>query len=330
MPDTEIARKVSRPQGFEMDNHINHVAAIVVALTGVLAPIPRSAFAESPTSPGVEDWETPQTRLRPIGAASAVDAYRDDTAGSVRLSAAVGETSYVRQAVMMQADNFSMPAPSQSPSGPNSLPQQLDSSQSLGPITTPPPSSDNTPLPRPDLMPSPSGPTSPSGLSPNGPSSNGSGLTPVPRSGSSAGSSLPAGQSGDYAPLAQPRLGDRFATLGNCRNVSGPSSYRSDRIRCAPPTGYVTTVGATSSPPVYAPPPAQLGPPTILPPTYDPSLGMPMTAGPTVIPGSPGYRPLVSFGQDRFPVQVGQGILGQPVAYVPGQPVRNVIRYLTW
>lgn len=38
--------------------------------------------------------------------------------------------------------------------------------------------------------------------------------------------------------------------------------------------------------------------------------------------------PLLSFGQDRNPVQVGQGILGQPVAYVPGQHVRNWIRYL--
>jgi hypothetical protein len=34
-------------------------------------------------------------------------------------------------------------------------------------------------------------------------------------------------------------------------------------------------------------------------------------------------------GQQQHPVQVGQGILGQPKAYVPGQGVRNFIRYLT-
>ncbi len=37
---------------------------------------------------------------------------------------------------------------------------------------------------------------------------------------------------------------------------------------------------------------------------------------------------LLSFGQETYPVQIGQGWLGQPVAYVPGQPIRNWIRYI--
>jgi len=39
-------------------------------------------------------------------------------------------------------------------------------------------------------------------------------------------------------------------------------------------------------------------------------------------------QPLLQFGQDQNGVVVGHGLLGQPVAYVPGQWVRNSIRYL--
>lgn len=41
-----------------------------------------------------------------------------------------------------------------------------------------------------------------------------------------------------------------------------------------------------------------------------------------------GMRPVVSFGQEKNPVVMGQGIVGQPTAYVPGQPIRNFFRYL--
>ena len=36
----------------------------------------------------------------------------------------------------------------------------------------------------------------------------------------------------------------------------------------------------------------------------------------------------MTMGQERNRVVVGQGIVGQPVAYVPGQWVRNSLRYL--
>ncbi len=33
-----------------------------------------------------------------------------------------------------------------------------------------------------------------------------------------------------------------------------------------------------------------------------------------------GFRPLFGFGQDNYNVQLGRGLIGQPVAYVVGQP----------
>ena len=41
------------------------------------------------------------------------------------------------------------------------------------------------------------------------------------------------------------------------------------------------------------------------------------------------YRPIVSLGSVPEGYEVGQGMLGQPKVYVPGQPLRNFVRYLT-
>ncbi len=41
-----------------------------------------------------------------------------------------------------------------------------------------------------------------------------------------------------------------------------------------------------------------------------------------------GYRPLIGFGQTLNNAYLGRGIVGQPTAYVDGQPVRNFIRYI--
>ena len=169
---------------------------------------------------------------------------------------------------------------------------------------------------------------------------------------------------GDYAPLPQPQLTTGYATLGNCRNVSGPSGYNADRIPTyAPSAGCVAPASATA--PYLAPTgpvgAAPIPTTTVLPPvattpvagsypqppigTYPnvaypgaigvapygaaPAPGTTPYGGMTVIPGQSKYHPLVSMGQQQHPVQVGQGILGQPKAYVPGQGVRNFIRYLT-
>jgi hypothetical protein len=42
-----------------------------------------------------------------------------------------------------------------------------------------------------------------------------------------------------------------------------------------------------------------------------------------------GYRPLVALRPLPPAYAVGRGILGQPKVYVPGQPVRNFVRYIS-
>jgi hypothetical protein len=41
------------------------------------------------------------------------------------------------------------------------------------------------------------------------------------------------------------------------------------------------------------------------------------------------FRPLIPLVPPPPVYYFGQGILGQPKVYVPGQPLRNVLRYLT-
>lgn len=287
----------------------------------------QGAISSSEAAYRATDFTVPQTRMRPIGAPSAVDQYRG-----------------VRQAAFLQSSDASaVPPPSFPPGGfamppGTGLPAPLGSSTTTGPINLPPTNSfDTAPLPRNNVpigngnsgMPSLPMPQ-PSTVAPRNPAvittpQMGGTFAPVPRLGAIGGQSVPGG---DYAPMPQPQLGNQFATLGNCRNISAPSGYRSDRIlTCGQPTSFVTPVAATSQPPFYSPPPAQIGPPVILPP---PQMGAPIGSMQTVIPGPAGYRPLISFGQERYPVQIGQGIYGQPVAYVPGQSFRNALRYIAW
>jgi hypothetical protein len=130
---------------------------------------------------------------------------------------------------------------------------------------------------------------------------------------------VPAG--GDLLPVAPPQLNDQFATIDNCGCVSPPSGYVAATgwsQNCAPTSSYV----ANPAPSTYLAPTTQVAPAAV--------------AGPPVIPdastlprgsGVPRHS-LISFGQDRNAIVVGQGIIGQPVAYVPGQPIRNWIRYV--
>jgi len=320
----ESVKYSPRPVTGRFNGSNRSVAAILLAFASFCWGIPASAQTR-PNEAMAEDFVTPQTKLRPIGSPSAVDAYR--TQSAIIAPASVEPTS-VRQAVLMQnsADSVAIPPPSLPQGGfalppGNGLPVPLSSSPSAGPINMPPPTGFQT---------LPQAPASQPGFAGQG---NGQALSPVPRTGTVIGPAVPAqmGQiapSNDYAAMPQPQLDNRFATLGNCSNISAPSGYRSDRIlTCGQPTGYVTPVALNQNQPIYSAPPAQIGPPVILPP---PQTGFPISSSQTIVPGTPGYRPLVSFGQERFPVQVGQGIFGQPTAYVPGQKFRNMIRYITW
>ena len=65
--------------------------------------------------------------------------------------------------------------------------------------------------------------------------------------------------------------------------------------------------------------PGAVVPPT-LPPNLTPQLYTPDNAG---------YKPLFSLGQENYNVLLGRGVIGQPTVYVPGQPMRNFLRYLS-
>lgn len=327
----------------------------LLALVGFAASIPRSGEAQQGawpvgstvvnSTPAAENFDTPLTRMRPIEELSAVDVMRPTPASQALPAAgpvAQASTSItrvetahpVRQAAMMQSSGpgFTMPPGGTSPGiggstgdsiamPPPSLPVPLSSVPGIGPV--PPPA--GGPLPS-ATVPSASAPmVQPAPLPSTGLPGASVPSTSAPLT-TGGGSWTAAPQSpSDYHSIPQPRLDSGFATMSNCRNITGPSSYRSDRIlTCGPPASHVTTIGPPST---FVHPPAQIGPPAVFPPA---AAGVPMGMGQTVIPGPAGHRPLISFGQERFPVQVGQGIFGQPTAYVPGQRFRNMIRYLTF
>lgn len=60
-------------------------------------------------------------------------------------------------------------------------------------------------------------------------------------------------------------------------------------------------------------------------PTYPISAGPAPYAAPQQAPGA---RPFVPIAQMPNQVYISRGLIGQPVVYVPGQPIRNGLRYL--
>jgi hypothetical protein len=108
---------------------------------------------------------------------------------------------------------------------------------------------------------------------------------------------------------SQPFVGGPVVTRDASHMVS-PTVYRQN-VPCTTcgnqPYAPGPTMGATGSPFSYAPQ------------AYFPSSfnGVNTT-----------FKPLVGFGQNVNLSQLGRGIVGQPVAYMPSQPLRNVLRYL--
>lgn len=133
--------------------------------------------------------------------------------------------------------------------------------------------------------------------------------------GQAAGPSIVS--SSDQTPIPAPQLNNGFATIGNCNLVSGPSSYSAASFGgCAQ-----TSFQAPAFPQTQAVPgQGGFAAPAILPNGLNPQS--PLSGA-----GVPGGA-LISFGQQTNPVVVGQGIFGQPVAYVPGQSFRNWLRYV--
>ncbi|MEO8270625.1 MAG: hypothetical protein ABI557_12960 [Aureliella sp.] len=94
------------------------------------------------------------------------------------------------------------------------------------------------------------------------------------------------------------------------------------QFRYPQPGIYSTAYQCTPSSPTY--PSAGAVPGAYIPPTLPPNLTPNLYT-----PNNSGYKPLFSLGQENYNVQLGRGIIGQPTAYVAGQPVRNFMRYLS-
>tara|TARA_R110002049_G_scaffold2750_8_gene22144 strand:+ start:54145 stop:55092 length:948 start_codon:yes stop_codon:yes gene_type:complete len=284
--------------------------------------------------------DTPQTRMRPIGSGSAVDRYRG--ADDPTPSAAFRETAYqastspnqqsfvrqtngaenpfrtstnasVRQTVMLQGQGPVAPGLS---GGNYERPANMnpDAAGSLAPPSYPPSS-----LPG-SVSPSGPLPSSPGPVATTPPANHPLPSNPSVYNSPGASASVLAPNSSDLAPIAQPQLNNAFATIDNCNCISGPSTYSAaSGIGCGvAPCGYAAPVAYTA-PQTYVAPPATVAPQVALPGTAP--LAIPSIASSAPVPS------LITLGQQTFPVEVGQGLWGQPVAYVPGQGIRNWVRY---
>ena len=111
--------------------------------------------------------------------------------------------------------------------------------------------------------------------------------------------------------------------------------YHTDNARRAPPTVTFPSQAQSTGQvqPAFSTPALQPVPARSVAPQ---SVGPACDAVPHIPPGVATfgtplvtYRPLVPLVAMPRSYQVGRGILGQPKVYVPGQPIRNALRYLT-
>ena len=259
-----------------------------------------------------QQYDSPANRMRPIGSPSAVDQYRRSgtvptvvrsplTSPSGLRETAYQNTGYQNSAglVRQTAMQFEVPGGAGAfapPAGPLTQPAAQPSSRSLPPGPVPQQSlpTQQAPLAQqfsPQQQPLPSLP------------------------------SPPLGQRLDLAPMNQPVLSNQFATINNCAGVTGPSNYNASFGSACAPVGYQAVAP-------YQAPPAQIAAPALMPGGTQVLPGSAAIVAPAALNPAP-IGSLLTFGQERYPVQVGQGILGQPKAYVPGQTVRNWLRYFT-
>ncbi len=284
-----------------------HIALVILLSCGSTS----AAFAQI--------LDTPQTRLRPIGSSSLVDRYQPPTlpVRQTEYRPAGFYDSGVRQAAMLQqAGNLSPPP--------------LPGNYSLPPGVVPPASAlPNASAPNFSLPPGNVGTTLPQyNSNQNLPTQNLPSTLPspppiniVPNQAAAPQTSLPQTRLPqspvlrDFQPVPQPQLGNEYSTIDNCACISAPSGYSAASVGCGPVT--YAAPSYTQAPQAYIAPPAQIAPPTLLP-----GQVAPISSSAAPLPS------LFTLGQEYNPVQVGQGIIGQPVAYVPGQTFRNFLRYL--
>ena len=131
-----------------------------------------------------------------------------------------------------------------------------------------------------------------------------------------------------WQPPAQPTVGPAVvqqtaSTLGAAGTTATPNWVaRVPQGYCAPcnpvGVGYPQNAAAQAPGMVY-PPAAGAGCATCPTPGYAP-VGYPATRT--------GYTPLLPIFPMPAGTYLGQGIIGQPTAYVPSQPLRNLLRYI--
>lgn len=270
----------------------------------------------------------------PIGTASLVDQYRSDS-GFQYSSGQVGNKSdrdvqgSNRHVVRLQQNGFAAPPLPSTGSEPMAFPGNgvivapsqpaFQDPGGVAPFGLPPSSAfpapmsnsvNSLPVMTPNTGPPPALPMN-------------SNLPGMPANGASS-VSFPTTQvfqgNSDMLPIARPQLNDSFATVGNSCCVSPPSNYVAAMglgncvgggYQSAASQSYIATGAQVGAPPQVA-------------------SAVPSGLVPVTRPSAPGVpkRPLINLGQDKNAVVVGQGLIGQPVAYVPGQCVRNWIRYI--
>lgn len=307
----------------------DRVFALLFLAFAILAPN-EDAGAQTPPS-----LDRPMTRLRPLGAPSAVDQFRQTSSSrsagssesvrsetSASVSQSIRETSYqhrnakgqvvravgsttdaqplVRQTVLWQDPSGASPGGMALPSFP----------------ANPNPGAANPGVGNPGMgVPNPgSGTVVPGGL--------GAAPSTSPRSLPSPPVGIPPSSTivspSDLTPVPVPQLGGGFANVANCHLVSPASSYSAaSGIGCGCGTVIPTT---------YTAPPVTVPNAAVMPPVAAP---LSQFQGGLLTPGTTGAPApsLLSLGQQNYQVQVGQGLWGQPKAYVPGQGIRNWIRY---
>ncbi|MCU0718994.1 MAG: hypothetical protein MUC83_04765 [Pirellula sp.] len=129
---------------------------------------------------------------------------------------------------------------------------------------------------------------------------------------------LPPGGMG-VGGMQTPTYDSRTGIVNTQPFVSAPPCQKDARYMVSP-TVYRQNVGCnTCGNQSYAPNAGTGSPFSYVPTTYFPGAFNGYASQ---------YRPLIGLGQDVRSAQLGRGIIGQPVAYMPSQPLRNVLRYL--
>lgn len=282
--------------------------SMLTPYSGVLAQ--SSSVPASLSAPASS--RVPTARLQPISSPSAVDRYRGpvQSAYDHNLRPQPGSNlgrSQVQSVVAHGSDGGGLR---------QIVRQQQFTAPQLPPASSggfsPPPTTSQPSLPANPAM-------TPRSLPANPDLGSGGNLMPVPQD-----QSILVPRGADLAPLAQPELSNGYATIDNCNCVTAPSGYSTASVieGCAPVSYQVPAYPATAYPPqTYQTPVTYAVTPTAAPVVLPNGFAAPQLGG------APAGA-LVTFGQESYPVQVGQGWWGQPVAYVPGQRFRNWLRYI--